>query len=172
MKYIKLKLHIVLLLSLCFFISCADNQEENILNIHIIPHSHMDAGWLNTANNYFNGYSTENCVKCTFDTLLVALSENTVRTFTVSDIFFFHKWYNQIGDKEKLLVRELVKSERLNFVNGGWTMHDEATTFYKHQIENIRIGIEFLLKEFDIRPKIGWQLDPFGHSSANVRLIQ
>jgi len=27
-------------------------------------------------------------------------------------------------------VRELVKNDQLNFVNGGWCMHDEAATHY------------------------------------------
>jgi len=33
------------------------------------------------------------------------------------------------------------------------------------------IGHEFLDKEFGIKPKIGWDLDTFGHSDTNTRLF-
>lgn len=33
------------------------------------------------------------------------------------------------------------------------------------------IGHEFLLKEFNYKPTVGWHIDPFGHSNANVRLF-
>ena len=86
----------------------------------------------------------------------------------VAEGFYFSKWYNQIYESTKLKVKKFIKSGRLNFVNGGWVMHDEATTHFKHQLEQLRVGLEFLHKEFGIRPKVAWQLDPFGHSSANV----
>jgi len=33
------------------------------------------------------------------------------------------------------------------------------------------LGHAFLLKEFGVRPKIGWHVDPFGHSAANAALF-
>ena len=50
-------------------------------------------------------------------------------------------------------------------------MHDEATPHYEDMINNMLIGYEFLQKEFNVKPKIGWSIDPFGHSSANARLF-
>jgi alpha-mannosidase len=34
------------------------------------------------------------------------------------------------------------------------------------------VGHQFLKKEFDITPTIGWNIDDFGHSDANTRLFQ
>jgi hypothetical protein len=47
-------------------------------------------------------------------------------------------------------------------------MHDEATPYFQDMLDNMSTGHKFLLKEFGIRPNIGWQIDPFGHSSANA----
>jgi alpha-mannosidase len=33
------------------------------------------------------------------------------------------------------------------------------------------LGHNFLMKEFGIKPRIAWHLDPFGHSSATPRLF-
>jgi hypothetical protein len=49
-------------------------------------------------------------------------------------------------------------------------MHDEACTHYEDMINNMMKGHDFLLKEFNYKPRIGWQIDPFGHSNANARL--
>ena len=49
-------------------------------------------------------------------------------------------------------------------------MHDETSTTYTDQLNNMIKGHEFLLQEFGVRPKIGWQVDPYGHSNAHARL--
>jgi hypothetical protein len=57
----------------------------------------------------------------------------------------------------KEIVRGLVRDGRLEFVNGGWSMHDEANAHYDDQINNMMQGHAFLFKEFNgYRPRIGW----------------
>jgi hypothetical protein len=68
-------------------------------------------------------------------------------------------------------VRSLVKSGQLEFVNAGWSMHDEACTHHDDMMNNMMIGHEWLEREFGIRPRVGWHIDPFGHSNANPRLF-
>ena len=51
-------------------------------------------------------------------------------------------------------------------------MHDEACTHYEDQINNMMAGHKFIQEEIGIDPpKIGWHVDPFGHSNANARLF-
>ena len=51
-------------------------------------------------------------------------------------------------------------------------MHDEATPLYQDIIENMRMGFEFLEREFNgYKPKIAWQIDTFGHSQTNARIF-
>jgi hypothetical protein len=50
-------------------------------------------------------------------------------------------------------------------------MHDEACPHYEDMITNMQMGHDFVLKEFGVKPRIGWQIDPFGHSNANAHLL-
>ena len=50
-------------------------------------------------------------------------------------------------------------------------MHDEACPIYEDMINNMMHGQQWLLEEFGVKPTIGWQIDPFGHSNTNGRLF-
>jgi len=50
-------------------------------------------------------------------------------------------------------------------------MHDEACPIYEDMINNHMIGHEFITKNFGVKPRIGWQIDPFGHSNTNARFF-
>lgn len=49
-------------------------------------------------------------------------------------------------------------------------MNDEATPYYEDIIDQMTLGHKFLLDTFNYIPNIGWQVDPFGHSSSQARL--
>ena len=80
-------------------------------------------------------------------------------------------WWDEQDEARRNDVRKLVKSGQLEFVNAGWSMHDEACTHYDDMMNNMMIGHEWLENEFGIRPRVGWSIDPFGHSNANARLF-
>ena len=51
-------------------------------------------------------------------------------------------------------------------------MHDEASTHYVAMVDQTTLGHQFLAKEFDgFCPRVGWQIDPFGHSSTQASLL-
>ena len=52
-------------------------------------------------------------------------------------------------------------------------MNDEASTHYNSIIDQHSLGAEFLHDQFGEcgRPKIGWQIDPFGHSREQASLL-
>eukprot|EP00755_Sulcionema_specki_P010240 Sspe_Gene.6786::Locus_2281_Transcript_1_1_Confidence_1.000_Length_2013::g.6786::m.6786/K01191/E3.2.1.24; alpha-mannosidase len=67
----------------------------------------------------------------------------------------------------------LVAEGRLEFVNGGWCMHDEASPYWVEMVDQTTRGHQFLKKHFGAKaaPKGTWQIDPFGHSNTNAWLI-
>ena len=77
-------------------------------------------------------------------------------------------WWNEQTLETKGLVRQLTAEDRFAFVNGGWCMHDEATTHFMGMIDQTSLGHAFLKKELGVVPTVGWQLDPFGHSSSQA----
>lgn len=49
-------------------------------------------------------------------------------------------------------------------------MHDEATTHYIGMIDQTSLGHDFLRQELGVVPRVGWQIDPFGHSLTQALL--
>jgi lysosomal alpha-mannosidase len=61
----------------------------------------------------------------------------------------------------------VTETRQLEFINAGWCMNDEAATDYNAIIDQMSIGLRFVEKNFgpSARPRVGWHIDPFGHSS-------
>ena len=151
----------------------SSSSEENELIIHVVCHTHDDPGWLWTLDDYYMG--TDHCkvsVKRILDNMVVSLSNKPDRKFSYVEMSFFKRWYDKQTEKTKQKVKQFIKEGRLEIINGGWVMHDEAGSYYKHSIDNMRIGLKFLKEEFNITPKIGWFIDPFGHSSATSHILK
>ena len=62
---------------------------------------------------------------------------------------------------------------KLEFILGGWCMDDEATTHYSGIIDQHTLGFQFLRRNFGEcgRPRVAWQIDPFGHSREQASLF-
>lgn len=149
-----------------------DSSEH--LYIHVVPHTHDDVGWLKTVDQYYSGSDQADAhaeVNLVLTTVIPELLKNPARKFTYVEMKFFTMWYNYQTDELKEQVKGLIKEGRFEFVNGGWSMHDEASPHYEDMINNMMHGHDFLKKEFDVVPRIGWHIDPFGHSNANPRLF-
>ena len=152
----------------------ANADDPNVLNIHIVPHTHDDVRWLKTVEQYYYGLNMsiqDACVQDIIDTVVDALLESPTRTFTYVESKFFSMWWYEQNDATKDAVRYLIANKQLSFVNGGWCMHDEAGTHYMGMIDQTTLGHEFLKQELGVIPKVGWQLDPFGHSATQASLL-
>ena len=50
-------------------------------------------------------------------------------------------------------------------------MHDEAATHFMGMMDQTTLGHSFLSETFGYAPTVGWQIDPFGHSSTQAGLL-
>ena len=146
------------------------------LTVHIVPHTHDDVGWLKTVDQYFVGLHNEiqhAMVQFILDSVVQELSKNPERRFMYVEQAFFQRWWRQQNDATRNLTRSLVHNGQLEFVNGGWCMHDEATTYFVDMIDQTTLGHRFIQQEFgdSALPTVGWQIDPFGHSSTQASLL-
>ena len=108
------------------------------------------------------------------DSVLLALSNNDgkhVRTFTYVETKFLYMWYERLDETRRRALKDLVASKQFTFTNGGWCMHDEAPTHFMGMIDQTTLGHSFLKKELNVTPSVGWQIDPFGHSSTQGGLL-
>ncbi|CAI9763102.1 unnamed protein product [Fraxinus pennsylvanica] len=144
------------------------------LNVHLVPHTHDDVGWLKTVDQYYVGSNNSiqgACVQNVLDSLVPALLADKNRKFIYVEMAFFERWWKDQSEAVQLTVKRLVSSGQLEFINGGMCMHDEATTHYIDMIEQTTLGHHFIKREFGVTPRIGWQIDPFGHSAVQAYLL-
>ncbi|CAI8011181.1 Lysosomal alpha-mannosidase [Geodia barretti] len=149
----------------------AVTASDDKIYVHIVPHTHDDVGWLKTVDEYFYGANNSiqhAGVQYILDTVVDELQKNPNRTFIYVEMAFFVRWWNEQTDETKQIVRKLVTETRqLEFINAGWCMNDEAATDYNAIIDQMSIGLRFVEENFgpSARPRVGWHIDPFGHSS-------
>ncbi|CAI8613492.1 unnamed protein product [Vicia faba] len=146
----------------------------NKINVHLVPHSHDDVGWLKTVDQYYVGSNNSirgACVQNVLDSVMSSLLEDQNRKFIYVEMAFFQRWWRQQSKAMKLKVKELVNSGQLEFINGAMSMHDEATPHYIDLIDQTTLGHQFIKDEFGKIPRVGWQIDPFGHSAVQAYLL-
>ncbi|XP_023924146.1 alpha-mannosidase At3g26720 [Quercus suber] len=144
------------------------------INVHLVPHSHDDVGWLKTVDQYYVGANNSirgACVQNVLDSVISALLDDSNRKFIYVEMAFFERWWRQQSEGRKAKVKELVNSGQLEFINGGMCMHDEATPHYIDLIDQTTLGHQFIKDEFGKVPRVGWQIDPFGHSAVQAYLL-
>ena len=149
----------------CANVLSAAIATEKPLTVHVVTHSHLDPGWLLDVDSLY--YTVEHI----FDSVSESLLKDHERKYTVGDIYYFRRWYLSLNEDKKAGVKRLVDDGQLEIVHGGAVSTDEANVSYQDIIDNMIATRHWLKSEFGVVPNIGWQLDPFGHSSANARIF-
>lgn len=149
------------------------NADEKI-TIRMIPHSHDDIGWLKTIDQYYIDSEkdiTIQGVQYIFDSVFPVLNMDSKKRFMYVEMGFFQRWWEEQEKDMQDMVRKIIKNGQFEFVNGGYCMNDEATVYYEDSIDQMTIGHQFILENFNIIPTVGWHIDPFGHASAQAALF-
>eukprot|EP00064_Thunnus_orientalis_P022022 superscaffoldBa00007078_g22201 len=147
-----------------------------MLNVHLVPHTHDDVGWLKTVDQYFYGDRNDiqhAGVQYILDSVVDQLLKNPDRRFIYVETAFFYRWWKRQSSGMQQTVKQLVNEGRLEFVNGGWCMSDEATTHYSAVIDQMTMGLRFLNETFGPcgRPRVAWHIDPFGHAREHASMF-
>ncbi|XP_052022231.1 lysosomal alpha-mannosidase isoform X2 [Apodemus sylvaticus] len=150
--------------------------KPGMINVHLLPHTHDDVGWLKTVDQYYYGILSDvqhASVQYILDSVIAALQENPTRRFIYVEMAFFSRWWEHQSNATQDIVRNLVRQGRLEFVNGGWVMNDEAATHYGAIVDQMTLGLRFLQDTFgsDGLPRVAWHIDPFGHSREQASLF-
>lgn len=143
--------------------------KEGMLNVHIICHTHLDTGWVETFDQYYYGF-----VETIINSVVKSLLENPRRRFIFVETSFFMRWWRDQHEYMRSRFKKLVTNGQMEFISGGWSMNDEAVSHYSAVIDQMTLGHKSLYRLFGQCggiPKIGWQIDPFGHSREYASLL-
>ena len=152
------------LISLQLFVARA------LTELHLVPHTHADVGWLQTLDSL----SRVN-VSRILNGVTGNLHNDTLkrRRFVWDEMAFLQKWWDdQATTQQQEIFKTLVKEGRIEFVDNGWSQHDMGCTTVDTMLNNWMEGHSWLAERFGAgaRPKVGWSLDPFGISGSQAVL--
>ncbi|XP_040914399.1 alpha-mannosidase 2 isoform X2 [Toxotes jaculatrix] len=104
--------------------------------------------------------------------MVVKLSEDHRRKMIWAEISYFSKWWNDIDEQKREMVKRLVGAGQLELVTGGWVMADEANSHYFALLDQLIEGHQWIQKHLGVKPSSGWAVDPFGHSPSMTYLLK
>nr|XP_029507263.1 lysosomal alpha-mannosidase-like [Oncorhynchus nerka] len=96
--------------STCGYKSCHATK-PGMLNVHLVPHTHDDVGWLKTVDQYFYGDRNDiqhAGVQYILDSVVDQLLKNPDRRFIYVETAFFYRWWKQQTDDMQNTVKQLV----------------------------------------------------------------
>jgi len=91
---------------------CTEPKADK-LNVHLIPHTHDDVGWLKTVDQYYWGsYNRfKSGVQYILDSVIESLLQNDKRKFIYVETAFFWMWWTKQDQK--------TRDDVMNLVNNG-----------------------------------------------------
>ncbi|XP_006813523.1 epididymis-specific alpha-mannosidase-like, partial [Saccoglossus kowalevskii] len=157
---------------LCYFVVvpyalCNGDSVSSVINAFVVPHSHMDVGWVYTVDESMVAYAAN-----VYTSVVSSLVKNGKRRFIAVEQEFFRLWWENVADvNQKQQVHELLQNGQLEFIIGGQVMNDEAVTEYSANIQQLTEGHSFIYDTFGVRPQFSWHVDPFGATATTPALF-
>ena len=128
----------------------------------MLPHSHVDPGWLKTFEDYY-AQSTRNIL----DNMINKLSQHKNMTFIWTEMSFFSMWWEGAQPNKRRQVRQLVDEGRLEFTSASWVMTDEASPHLYSMLDQM---IEGMSHSPLIRRRMQCRIDAVLHSSLQLQI--
>ena len=76
-----------------------NGEDLEMLNVIIMPHSHVDPGWQKTTNEYYTDQT-----KHIFTNMVNKLTEHPDLAFVWAETVYFAMWWNELEDAVKVCV--------------------------------------------------------------------
>ena len=143
-------------------------DEQHPLRIFVVPHSHCDPGWIKTFDSYFQTQTRQ-----ILTTVYEALMADDRRRFIWAEISYFEWWFREQSQTVRENTQMLVRSQRLEFVTGGWVQPDEANTDIFAIEVQLQEGHDWIRANFNASavPVYHWSIDPFGYSPTMAAVL-
>ncbi|CAG9536717.1 unnamed protein product [Cercopithifilaria johnstoni] len=150
------------------------SERKDILNVHLICHTHNDPGWIKTIDQYYYGsqkVKTATGVQYILNTVMDELEKDESKRFAWCETSFLWRWL--VDYKQMKRLQKLVQKGQIEFIGGGWVQNDEAVAYYVDIIDQMTLGLRTLNRYFGDCgvPNVAWQIDPFGHSREMANLL-
>ncbi|XP_022200553.2 alpha-mannosidase 2 [Nilaparvata lugens] len=142
-------------------------ETARTLKVIVIPFSHNDAAWLRTFDEYYFEKSRK-----ILDNLTRELLKYKDMTFVWSEICFLSRWWKSASRQLREDFLDLVRTNRIEICPGGWVMPDEACPHLFALLVQLTEGHMWVKDNLGVLPKVGWSIDPFGHSSTLAYMMQ
>ncbi|KAI8011423.1 putative alpha-mannosidase [Camellia lanceoleosa] len=107
-------------------------------------------------------------VQNVLDPLIPALLADKKRKFIFA---FFQQWWRDQSKAVQSITKQFVSTSQLELINGAYCMDNEAASYYIDKIDQTTLGHWFIKEKFVVTPRVGWQIDPFGHSAVQAYLL-
>jgi hypothetical protein len=140
----------------------ASTAEADTLKIFLVPHSHCDAGYRETINGYWRDR-----VSKILPNVITYLEKNKALKFVWDETIWLSYFMQTASQDLRSRFLQLVASQRLEIIGGGWVMHDEADSSLRSVLNQLTVGFDYLQAHVGARPKFQWHIDPFGHSALS-----
>ncbi|XP_014216797.1 lysosomal alpha-mannosidase-like [Copidosoma floridanum] len=141
------------------------NSQPHKLNIHLISYSESNIGWLHVHNQtYFASV---------IDSVMLSLTKHQNRRFVYAETFVLWEWWKRQNQTKREMLRKLINDGRFEIVSGGWTINDEAVSYYQSIIDQYTLGfrrLKDMIGNYD-GPRVAWQVNSFGHSREQASLF-
>lgn len=141
---------------------------HEVLQIFVVPHSHVDPGWLSTFEMY---YDTQG--RRILDTVVDALLADERRKFIWAEVCYLERWWRDATPEKQKALRQVLDKGQLEIVTGGWVQPDEANTeLYALEVQ-MQEGHDWIRQTLGAQylPTYAWSIDPFGYSPTMPYLL-
>jgi alpha-mannosidase len=138
------------------------NVEKKTL---VVPHFHYDVAWIRSEREYLN------IVYKILSKVLEIMDRDDDFMYVVDQAYYLEKLK---AEKPRIFKRlaDRVSEGRIEVVNAGYAMPDLNLVSPLVIKKNYEIMNEFVESEFNVRPKVAWMVDCFGHPGIMPRIVK